>query len=225
MESTAASRRAIPGTARNAYGRLGVLDKDMADVLRPAQMREAIAMTRFRLNPLGVIATAALFTLAVAAPPALAAEDGGSRFPPPNYPSEQKSQKSQKTQKKKKQNQGELREQYQRARALIMGGEYEAGIAAMHALGHDDNPEIANFIGYASRKLGRYEDSKYWYERALAADPNHVRTWSYYGMWHAEQGNKLMAQDYLEKVRLICGNTSCEEYVKLKGVIEGTMTY
>jgi hypothetical protein len=26
-------------------------------------------------------------------------------------------------------------------------------------------------------------------------------------------------------VRLICGNTSCEEYTKLKGVIEGTMTY
>jgi len=178
-------------------------------------------------NRLGVAAAAALFSFAVSAGPALAAEDSGSRFPPP--PTDQKGQKNQKgqqgQQKKKKQNQGELREQYQRARALIMDGRYEAGIAAMHALGHDDNPEVANFIGYASRKLGRYEDSKFWYEKALAADANHVRTWSYYGMWHAEQGNLLMAQDYLEKVRLICGNTECEEYTKLKGVIEGTATY
>ena len=127
--------------------------------------------------------------------------------------------------KKQKQSEQELRDGYLRARAMIMDGQYEAGIAAMHALGHDDNPEVANYIGYASRKLGRYEDSKIWYEKALAADPNHVRTWSYYGMWHAEQGNRLKAEDFLEKVRLICGNTTCEEYTKLKGVIEGTQTY
>ncbi len=44
-------------------------------------------------------------------------------------------------------------------------------------------------------------------------------------MWHAEQGNVLMAQDYLQRVKLICGNDTCEEYVKLKGVIEGTTSY
>ena len=47
------------------------------------------------------------------------------------------------------------------------------------------------------------------YERALAADPNHAVTWSYYGMWQAEQGNALNAKDDLEKVRLIRGNTDC----------------
>ena len=180
-----------------------------------------------RFGRLGVLAT--LFTFALAGGLALAVEDSGSQFPPPPTP-DQKSQKGEKGQqgqqkKKKKENQGELRDRYQHARALIMGGQYEDGIAAMHALGYDDNPEIANFIGYASRKLGRYDDAKYWYEKALAADPNHVRTWSYYGMWHAEQGNLLMAREYLEKVRLICGNTECEEYTKLKGVIEGTVAY
>jgi tetratricopeptide (TPR) repeat protein len=181
-------------------------------------------MTTRHCSRFGVVAAAVLFTFAVSAGPAFAAEDSGSRFPPP--PPDQKGQKGQQGQKKKKkQTQEQLREGYQHARALIMDGQYEAGIAAMHALGHDDNPEIANFIGYASRKLGRYEDSKFWYEKALAADPNHVRTWSYYGMWHAEQGNLLMARDYLEKVRLICGNTECEEYPTLQGVIEGTVTY
>jgi tetratricopeptide (TPR) repeat protein len=176
------------------------------------------------LHRLGVVGAAALFGLAVSIAPAVSVpDDRGTNFPPPQ--SEQKGK--QKTQKKKKdkQTEQELRDGYRRAHALIMDGQYEAGIAAMHALGHDDNPEIANYIGYASRKLGRYEDSKFWYEKALAADPNHVRTWSYYGMWHAEQGNALMAQDYLQKVKLICGNDTCEEYVKLRGVIEGTTTY
>jgi tetratricopeptide (TPR) repeat protein len=182
----------------------------------------------------GVPAAAALLAVTLSIGPAFAASDTGrERFPPDSapYPTDQQKgqQKGQSKGTAKKKNEQkshqELREQYQRARALIMDGEYEAGIAAMHALGYDDNPEVANFIGYASRKLGRYDDSKFWYEKALAADPNHVRTWSYYGMWHAEQGNLLKAQDFLEKVRLICGNTDCDEYVKLKGVIEGTVTY
>jgi tetratricopeptide (TPR) repeat protein len=102
--------------------------------------------------------------------------------------------------------------------------DYAAGIAKLHSLRHDDLAEIANLIGYSSRKLGRYDDAKYWYEKALAANPNYARTWSYYGMWHAEQGNLLKAQDILEKVRSICG-TECKEYTELKGVIDGTTVY
>jgi tetratricopeptide (TPR) repeat protein len=186
-------------------------------------------MRTLHANRWSIFAAAALFGFSVSAAPAWADGDSrGTAFPPPPPPNQGKSEGKKKQQSKKqkeKQSQQELRDGYLRARAMIIDGEYEAGIAAMHALGHDDNPEIANYIGYASRKLGRYEDSKIWYERALAADPKHVRTWSYYGMWHAEQGNRLMAQDFLEKVRAICGNTECEEYTKLKGVIEGTATY
>ena len=114
---------------------------------------------------------------------------------------------------------------YKAAYALIYEkGEYEAAITALRALDHDNNADVANLIGYASRKLGRYDDAKVWYERSLAADPNHAVTWSYYGMWQAEQGNLLKAKDDLEKVRLICG-TTCEPYKLLKDVIDGTETY
>jgi tetratricopeptide (TPR) repeat protein len=114
---------------------------------------------------------------------------------------------------------------YKAAYALIYEqGDYEAAITALRALDHDDNADVANLIGYASRKLGRYDDAKIWYERSLAADPNHAVTWSYYGMWQAEQGNLLKAKDDLEKVRLICG-TTCEPYRMLKDVIDGTQTY
>jgi tetratricopeptide (TPR) repeat protein len=184
---------------------------------------------KLRSGRLGALAAAAVMAIALAAGPALAASDTGrERFPPdsPPYPQDKKGDNKGAQKKKKNQkSQQQLREDYLNARALILGGQYQAGIAAMHALGHDDNPEVANYIGFASRKLGRYDDAKHWYEKALEADPNHARTWSYYGMWHAEQGNRLMAQDFLEKVRLICGNTACEDYTKLEGVIEGTATY
>jgi tetratricopeptide (TPR) repeat protein len=114
---------------------------------------------------------------------------------------------------------------YRAARELIVTGHYQTGIAAMHAIGHDEHPDVANYIGYAYRKLGDYDNSKTWYEKALAADPNHVRTWSYYGMWQMEQGNRLKALDDLQKVKLICGNTSCEEYRQLKAVIDGKASY
>ena len=116
-------------------------------------------------------------------------------------------------------------DRYHAAYALIYDkGDYQAGITALRAIGYDNNADVATLLGYASRKLGRYDEAKYWYDKALAADPNHALTWSYYGMWHAEQGNLLKAKDDLEKVRLICG-TECKEYVALKEVIDGTRTY
>lgn len=102
--------------------------------------------------------------------------------------------------------------------------DYVGGIAVLRSMGYDDNADIATLIGYASRKLGRYDDAKIWYDRALVADPNHALTWSYYGMWHAEQGNLLKAKDDLAKVKSICG-TECREYTALEAAIDGTVTY
>ena len=46
---------------------------------------------------------------------------------------------------------------------------------------------VANLIGYSYRKLGDYELSQAWYERALKSDPNHVLTWKYYGLWQSSE--------------------------------------
>lgn len=111
------------------------------------------------------------------------------------------------------------------AHALIQKRDYEAGITALHALGSDEHPDVATYLGYANRKLGRYDEAKYWYDKALAADPNHVRTWAYYGMWHLEQGNRLKAEDYLQKIELICGGTNCRSYKMLKAALDGNLVY
>ena len=172
---------------------------------------------RFRLPPLCAFSHSRRSGDAIAA--------GEDNPAPP--PSQDKSKDTQtKKQKKDKSSSAEdfLRD-YHAAYALIYDkGDYVAGIAALRALGDDDHPDVATLLGYASRKLGRYDDAKFWYERALAADPNHAVTWSYYGMWQAEQGNVLKAKDDLEKVRLICG-TDCKAYKMLKDAIDGTVTY
>jgi len=68
--------------------------------------------------------------------------------------------------------------------------DYSGAIEQLRALGHDDFANVANLIGYSYRKLGDYKLSQVWYERALKADPNHVLTWQYYGLWQIERGNR-----------------------------------
>lgn len=170
-------------------------------------------------------AAAAFIFAAILIAPAVAAAAGADV---PSQP-DQGSSGGSTTHGKKTKNKGSFTDDfvrgYRAAYATIYDkGDYEGGIVALRALDHDDNADVATLMGYASRKLGRYDDAKIWYERALAADPNHAVTWSYYGMWHAEQGNVLKAKDDLEKVRLICG-TDCRAYKMLKDAIDGAVVY
>jgi tetratricopeptide (TPR) repeat protein len=174
--------------------------------------------------------TAVILAAAISGAPQLAAAMGGaspsdtSGSSQGSKPSDSKSSK-QKKKNDKSSSAKDFLDGYHAAYALIYDkDDYQAGITALRALAHDNNADVATLLGYASRKLGRYDDAKYWYDKALAADPKHALTWSYYGMWHAEQGNVLKAKDDLEQVRLICG-TECKEYVALKEVIDGTRRY
>ena len=161
-------------------------------------------------------------------PPQTAQPSSGSTSSKQRSSSQKSSLQKSKSQKAKSQHNSALDEFYSnwhKAYALIYDrGDYAGGIAVLKTMGYDDNADVATLIGYASRKLGRYDDAKSWYDKALAADPDHAQTWSYYGMWHAEQGNLLKARDDLDKVASICG-TTCREYTELEAVIDGTRTY
>src|ERR1700744_6016358 len=88
--------------------------------------------------------------------------------------------------------------------------DYASAIDQLKALGHDDRASVANLIGYSYRKLGDYKLSQVWYERALKADPNHVKTWQYYGLWQLEQGNRDQAEYHLNKLAQLAGTDSAE---------------
>jgi TolA-binding protein len=182
------------------------------------------------LNRLGTLAAASLFAISISGIGVVFA--AGDPDPPSSrnpgsttQPTAPKGTKDSSAKpKKKKTSDQEFRDGYRAAYALVQAGDYKAAFEAFAALDADDTPDVANYMGYTARKMGDYDLSKYWYERALASDPKHVRTWQYYGMWQVEQGNMLKAADFLENIRLICG-TTCKEYQDLKGGMEGTVAY
>src|SRR3984893_10003470 len=109
---------------------------------------------------------------------------------------------------------------YRAAYATIYDrNDYGAAIEQLKALGHDDSAAVANLIGYSYRKLGDYKVSQIWYERALKADPDHVKTWQYYGLWQVEQGNRDQAQYHLSRIAALAG-TDSEEYRSLSAALE-----
>jgi tetratricopeptide (TPR) repeat protein len=183
-----------------------------------------------RLVALGTFAAASL------SPPALAAGGGGGggpgtdpyastysdQKPQPTYP---KRPGTKSTHKGKKPNQSSIGDPafaagYRMAYDTIYErNDYAAAIAQLKSLGHDDHPNVANLIGYSYRKLGDYEQSQAWYERALKADPNHVLTWQYYGLWQLERGNREQALYHLGRIASICG-TDCQEYRSLAAALD-----
>jgi tetratricopeptide (TPR) repeat protein len=177
---------------------------------------------------LAVLTAASLFTLSLGIGGVFAAGEPDAKPSSSSAPSKSGGEPKAKTGSKKKKDQRseqDFRDGYRLAFTLVQAGAYDAAFAAFKDLDADDHPDVANYLGYTARKLGDYEMSKVWYERALASDPQHVRTWQYYGMWHVEQGNMLKAADFLQKIEAICGDRACKEYQDLKGGMEGTVTY
>jgi Flp pilus assembly protein TadD len=97
--------------------------------------------------------------------------------------------------------------------------DYAAAIDQLKALGRDDDAAVATLLGYSYRKLGDYKLAQIWYERALKADPNHVKAWQYYGMWQIEQGNREQAQYHLTRIAELAGPDSVE-YQSLSAALE-----
>src|ERR1700720_2783785 len=171
-------------------------------------------MTKFAIRLL----TLAMYASAmVAVPMSNPAKAGGGEPPAPAADSKDKKKKNDKSSSI---DDPRFIEGYRTAYTTIYDrNDYASAIEQLKALGQDDRADVANLIGYSYRKLGDYKVSQVWYERALKADPSHVRTWQYYGLWQLEQGNRDQAQYHLGRIRQICG-TDCAEYRSLAAALE-----
>jgi tetratricopeptide (TPR) repeat protein len=182
------------------------------------------------------LVTLATFSMALVAAPSLtpvfAAGGGGgggggsettnptSTSPPPSDTKATRAHKSKKSSKQSSFDDPAFARGYRAAYDTIYErNDYAAAIDQLKALGQDDQPNVANLIGYSYRKLGDYQLSQVWYQRALKADPNHVLTWQYYGLWQLEQGNREQALYHLSRIAAICG-TDCEHYKSLAAALE-----
>jgi tetratricopeptide (TPR) repeat protein len=172
-------------------------------------------MRRFAVRLL----TLAIFSIALVAAPVVtnvyAAPDNDA--PPP---SSTKSKKKKTSEASPGIEDAAFAKRYRAAYATIYDrNDYASAIQQLKALGHDNSAAVANLLGYSYRKLGDYKVSQIWYERALKADPKHVKTWQYYGLWQVEQGNRDQAQYHLNRIAALAG-TDSDEYRSLAAALE-----
>ena len=171
------------------------------------------------MNKLAIRFLTAMYAMAlIAVPLATTAHAAGSDNPSP--PASDTKKEKKKHDKSSSIDDPRFLERYRAAYATIYDrNDYASAIEQLKALGQDDRADVANLIGYSYRKLGDYKVSQIWYERALKADPDHVRTWQYYGLWQVEQGNRDQAQYHLSRIAATC-ETDCEEYRSLAAALE-----
>jgi len=66
------------------------------------------------------------------------------------------------------------------------------------------HPDILTYLGFANRKLHRYDLAEHYYRAALAAEPNHKQATEYYGELMVERGDLAGAKTLLAKLDGLC---------------------
>ena len=102
----------------------------------------------------------------------------------------------------------------------IEAGDYEDALADLevHIEKNRTSADAFNWLGYANRKLGRYEKAQKAYARALFLDPDHKGAHEYAGELRLLLGDLKGAERHLAELDRIC-LLGCEEYDELKAEI------
>ena len=66
------------------------------------------------------------------------------------------------------------------------------------------HPDVLNYMGFASRKLGRFDDALAYYGEALAIDPNHLGANEYLGELYIQMGDLGRARRQLARLDDLC---------------------
>jgi tetratricopeptide (TPR) repeat protein len=100
---------------------------------------------------------------------------------------------------------------------LVNEKRYEEAIAYLNdarwAAG--PHPDILTYLGFANRKLMRFDVAEGYYQAALNISPNHRGALEYYGELKLERGNVAGAKAHLAKLEAICG-FGCSEADELR---------
>lgn len=109
---------------------------------------------------------------------------------------------------------------YVSAVGLINEQRYQQAIAeledALWSAG--PHPDLLTYLGFANRKLQRYETARQWYEMALAVAPEHLGALEYYGELKLEQGDLAGARAHLARLDSLCG-FGCQQADELRNWI------
>jgi tetratricopeptide (TPR) repeat protein len=81
------------------------------------------------------------------------------------------------------------------------------------------HPDILTYLGFANRKLHRYDIAENYYRQALSAAPNHKGATEYYGELLVERGDMVGAKRMLAKLDNLC-TFGCAEADELRRWVE-----
>ena len=106
---------------------------------------------------------------------------------------------------------------YVAAVGLINEGHYEDAIVRLEDAVWSDgpHPDLMTYLGFANRKLKRYDAARAWYEQALAVAPTHRGALEYYGELKLELGDLAGARAHLARLDDICG-FGCQQADELR---------
>ncbi|MEQ1929068.1 MAG: tetratricopeptide repeat protein [Parvularculaceae bacterium] len=113
---------------------------------------------------------------------------------------------------------------FREAVRLINQGLYEGAIDDLYlaqALG-GPHPDISNYLGFAHRKLGKFDAAKSYYAQALAMNAEHLGATEYLGELYLELGEMKAAQAQLLRLDRLCafGCAEREDLARLIAIKE-----
>jgi len=86
-----------------------------------------------------------------------------------------------------------------------------------------DNPDILNYMGYTSRKVGNFDQAEMFYLKGLSIKPDHNGINEYLGELYVQTNRIDKAKERLEVLK----NCNCDEFKDLELIIKtrGTKIY
>ena len=114
---------------------------------------------------------------------------------------------------------------YLQAVSLINEHRYQEAIDALqHARAtFGAHPDVLTYLGFANRKLHRYDRAESYYRQALAVAPNHKGATEYYGEMMFERGDMAGARRMLAKLDSLC-TFGCAEAEELRRWVDAKGT-
>ena len=114
---------------------------------------------------------------------------------------------------------------YLQAVSLINEHRYQEAIDALqHARAtFGAHPDVLTYLGFANRKLRRYDVAESYYRQALAVAPNHKGATEYYGEMMIERGDMAGAKRMLAKLDSLC-TFGCAEAEELRRWVDAKGT-
>ncbi|GAA0472091.1 hypothetical protein GCM10009096_11470 [Parasphingorhabdus litoris] len=106
---------------------------------------------------------------------------------------------------------------YMGAVALINEKKYDEAIAELQlaSITFGPHPDILTYLGFANRKLKKFEAAEQYYQAALAVAPDHLGATEYYGELMVERGDIAGAKKKLARLESLC-SFGCYEAEELR---------